>query len=113
MFAARIDHRVVFDKNTSFGSTLTPISLDRSGFVSICSQLIDIFNDGMPSSPKMTSKQAVSSYDEKTRQGEGRRRIWRPCNLHALAKSPFVANHDKSPNLRVDGFAIFDQAKVS
>ena len=73
-FAACIDHRVVFDKNTNFGSTLTPISLDRSGSVSICSQLIDIFDDGMLSSPKMTSKRAVSSYDEKTRRGEGKKK---------------------------------------
>ena len=78
-FAARINHRVVFDKNTNFGSTLTPISLDRSGSVSICSKLIDIPNDGMLYSPKMTSKQAVSSYDEKTRQGEGKKK-----NMEAL-----------------------------
>lgn len=73
-FAACVDHRMVFDNNTNFGSTLTPISLDRSGSVSICSQLIDIFDDGMLSSPKMTSKRAVSSYDEKTRRGEGKKK---------------------------------------
>ena len=67
VFVACIDYRVVFDINTNFGSTLTPISLDRSGSVSIYSQLIDIFEDGMHSGPKMTNKQEVSSYDEKTR----------------------------------------------
>ena len=74
VFAARIDHRVVVDKKTNFGSTLTPISLDRSGSVRICSQLIDIFDNGMLPSPKMTSKRAVSSYDEKMRQGEGKKK---------------------------------------
>ena len=74
MFAACIDYRVVFDKNTSFSSTLTPISLDRSGSVSTCSKLIDIFEDGMLSSLKMTSKRAVSSYNEKARQGEGKKK---------------------------------------
>ena len=73
-FAACIDHRVVFDKNTNFGSTLTPISLDRSGSVSIYIELINIFNDGMLSSPKMTNKRAVSSYDKKTRQGKGKKK---------------------------------------
>jgi hypothetical protein len=75
MFAACIDYRVVFDKNTSFGSTLTPISLDRSGSVSICSQLINIFNDGVLSSPKMTSELAILSYNERQDKVKGRRRI--------------------------------------